>query len=55
MLSMPLETLFGADRRHGAALILAARTGEGAEAESHISPTLIIERREPPAPRAKPT
>lgn len=55
-LSIALETLLGADRRHGAALILAARTGEGAEAQSHISPTLIIERGEaPPLQRAKRT
>jgi hypothetical protein len=55
-LSIALEILLGADRRHGAALILAARTGEGAEAESHISPTLIIERGEaPPLQRAKRT
>jgi hypothetical protein len=55
VLSIALETLFGGDRQHGAALILAARTGEGPEAQSHISSTLIIERAEPPAPRAKPT
>ncbi len=55
-LSIALETLLGADRRHGAALILAARSGEGAEAQSHISPTLIIERGEaPPLQRAKRT
>lgn len=47
-LSIPLETLFGANRQRGAALILAARTGEGDAAESHISPTLIIERADPP-------
>lgn len=46
-LSIPLETLLGANRRRGAALILAARTGEGTDAESHISPTLIIERADP--------
>lgn len=55
-LSIALETLLGADRRHGTALILAARIGEGAEAQSHISPTLIIERGDaPPLQRAKRT
>lgn len=44
MLSLALETLFGADRQRGAALILAWRAGDGAEARSYLSPTLIIER-----------
>jgi hypothetical protein len=47
-LSVGLETLFGADRERGTALILAWRTGEGAEARSYLSPTLIIERVESP-------
>ncbi len=47
-LSIALETLFGANRQRGAALILSARTGDGDAAESHLSPTLIIERAEPP-------
>jgi len=48
-LSIALETLFGADRQRGVALILAWRSGEGAEAKSYLSPTLIIERTEAPA------
>ena len=48
-LAVALETLLGADRQRGAALILAWRTGEGAEAKSYLSPTLIIERTEAPA------
>ena len=48
-LSIALETLFGADRQRGVALILAWRSGEGAEARSYLSPTLIIERTEAPA------
>ncbi len=47
-LSIALETLYGANRQRGAALSLSTRTGEGENAESHISPTLIIERAEPP-------
>lgn len=48
-LSIALETLFAGERARGAALILAWRSGEGAEARSHLSPTLIIERVEPSA------
>jgi len=46
-LSIALETLLGGERGQGAALILAWRSGEGAEARSYLSPTLIIERVEP--------
>lgn len=46
-LSVALETLFGGDRGRGTALILAWRTGEGAEAQTYLSPTLLIERVEP--------
>lgn len=49
-LSVALETLLGGDRRRGAALILVWRSGEGAEARSFLSPTLMIERVEPAAP-----
>ena len=49
MLSIVLETLLGADRQRGTALILAWRSGEGAEAKSYLSPTLIIERTAPSA------
>ena len=48
-LSIALETLLGGERTHGAALILAWRSSEGAEARSYLSPTLIIERVEPSA------
>lgn len=48
-LSIALETLLDGDRGHGAALILAWRSGTGAEARSYLSPTLIIERVEPAA------
>ena len=47
-LTFAAETLFGGDRRRGAALILAWRAGEGAEARAVLSPTLLIERAEPP-------
>lgn len=47
-LSVAVETLFGADRERGAALILAWRTGGDAEARSYLSPALIIERVEAP-------
>jgi hypothetical protein len=47
-LTFAAEMLFGGDRQRGAALILAWRTGEGAEARAVLSPTLLIERGAPP-------
>ena len=47
-LSIGLETLFGGDRQRGAALILAWRTGDGTEARSYLSTTLLIQRAEMP-------
>lgn len=53
-LTFAFATLFGGERSRGAALILAWRTGEDAEARAYLSPTLLLERAEPPsALRAK--
>jgi len=48
-LSVPFDVLFGGDRKRGAALILAWRSGDGGEAEAYLSPTLILERADAPA------
>ncbi len=44
MLALALETLFAGDRGRGAALILAWRSGEGDDARTHLSSTLLLER-----------
>jgi hypothetical protein len=43
-LTIAAATLFAGERGHGAALILAWRSDEGADAQAFISPTLLIER-----------
>src|SRR5581483_2297855 len=45
-LAFAAETLFGGDRRRGAALILALRAGDGGRVV--LSPTMLIERGEAP-------
>jgi hypothetical protein len=48
-LALAFATLFGGERGRGAALILAWRTGEDAEARAYLSPTLLLERAQPPS------
>ncbi|HEY7609861.1 MAG TPA: hypothetical protein VIF14_11570 [Alphaproteobacteria bacterium] len=48
-LTFAFDTLFGGERSRGAALILAWRTDAGAEARAYLSPTLLLERAEPPS------
>jgi hypothetical protein len=47
-LAFAFATLFGGERSRGVALILAWRTGEEAEARAYLSPTLLLERADPP-------
>ena len=43
-LAIAADTLFAGERRNGTLLILGWRSGEGADAQSFISSTLLIER-----------
>ena len=47
-LTLAAKTLFAGNRQRGVALILAWRSDEGAESRAVLSPTLLIERAEPP-------